>query len=172
MSTRIPNTSGSLPPPAPPAQPDGRPYQYELIHASWRGYADTHAELTALLIAGYDQLAGDEERLAARLRHAADVQVPIQAQLAAEGDLAGCGEEDRAVLLAPRDTPPAVAEWRAPVPLALVTSFYAPHAARPRPQASAPGQIAWIDPSTDESLLRSLHDAGWVTLSARSEAGE
>lgn len=163
MSVRIRNTSREQAPPAPPARPDGTPYQYELVTAAWRGYDDTLAGLAGLLIDGYDDLDGDE-RLAARLRYAVDAQVRIQSAFAAECDLGALSAADREILLGPRDTPPAITEWRAPVPLVLVTSYYQPDGDLPRPREEGDGEIAWIDPGDDESLLRTLHDTGWITL--------
>jgi len=168
MSTRIRNTTQGTAPPEPPARPDGQPYHYELVTAGWRGYGDTFAELTGLLIDGYGELDA-EEQLAARLRYAADVQAPLQAAVTAAGDLHACSPADRDVLLGPRDRPPAVAAWQAPVPLVLVSAFYQPDGTLPRPQASGGGQVLWIDPATDETLLVSLHQAGWVTVSARAD---
>jgi hypothetical protein len=170
MSVRIPNSTTAGPPPVPPVRGDGQPYEFELICDGWRGYAETWEELAGLLIDGYDQAGSDEGRLEARLRYAADVQVPLQAGFAASGALDGCGEEERAVLLGARDEPPRLPSWQAPVPLVLVTSFYAPAGQLPRPQAAGDGEIIWIDPQTAESLLRSLHAAGWIAVSARSAA--
>lgn len=173
MATRIQNTREAAAPPAPPTRPDGQPYQFEMIYAGgvWRGYADTEDELAALLITGYDQLAGETERLRARIGYAADVHVPIQASVAADGDLAACTDGQRAVLLGARDTPPAVTEWAARVPLVLVTSFYAPDGLLPRPAPAAGAEIIWIDPRTSAALLTSLHAAGWISLASRAPAG-
>lgn len=171
MSARIPNSTQAAAPPDPPVRDDGQPYELELIHDGWRGYGDSFEELAGLLIDGYDQLGIDEDRLAARLRYAADVQVPVQADFTASGSLDACAQMERTVLLGARDRPPQLTWWQAPVPLVLVSSFYAPAGQLPRPQATGVGEIIWIDPQTPESLLRSLHAAGWVTVSARGGAG-
>jgi hypothetical protein len=169
MPTRIPNSSQAGPAPAPPARPDGQPYRYEMIYGAWRGYADTAGELAGLLIPGYDKLTDDTARLRARIHYAADVHVPLQASVAADGDLGACTAEQRAILLGARDKPPAVTEWQAPVPLVLVSSFYAPDGPLPRP-APAPGsEIIWIEPQTSDSLLSSLHAAGWISLAGRGD---
>jgi hypothetical protein len=167
MSARIPNSTRGDAPPEPPARPDGHPYQYELVTDAWRGYADTFSELAGLLIDGYADLAA-EDQPAARLRYAADVQAPLQAVVTVAGDLAACSAADREVLLGPRDKPPSVRSWQAPVPLVLVSAFYEPDGTLPRPRAAAGGQILWIDPATDQTLLVSLHEAGWITVSARA----
>jgi hypothetical protein len=172
-TARIANPRGRTRPAAPPARPGGGPFPFEMIYAgdSSRGYADSPGELLTLLLDGYAALADDASRLRARIQYAVDVSVPLQAEAAAEGDLDGCDGGQRAVLLAPRDVPPAVTEWAAPVPLVLVTCFYAPAGPPPRPVPAGPGVITWIDPLTEESLLRSLHDASWISLAARTTAG-
>jgi hypothetical protein len=171
MSARIPNSARGAAPPDPPDRPDGRPYRYELVTADWRGYGDTLAEIAELLIDGYEGL-DENGRAAARLRYAADAQAPLQASVAAAGDLASCSAADRAVLLGPRDEPPTVADWRAPVPLVVVSAFYEPDSDLPRPRESGGGQILWIDPATDETLLVSLHEAGWLAVNARDDGAE
>lgn len=167
MSTRIPN-SPPLPGPAPvpPAPPDGKPYRYGMTRGGWHGYADTAEELAALLITGYELLAGDSMRLRARIGYGAGVRIPIQARVTANRDLGACTAEQRAIVLGTRDTPPPVTEWLAPVPLVLVSSFYAPGGLLQRP-VPAPGcEIIWIDPQTCQSLLTSLHAAGWISLAS------
>lgn len=168
----IQNTGDRARPPAPPAAPGGQSFPYEMIYGggSRRGYADSPGELVTLLIGGYAELADDQARLRARIQYAVDVSVPLQADAAAGGDLGDCTGRQRAVLLAPRDVPPSVTEWAAPVPLVLVTSFYAPVGALPRPVLAGAGTITWIDPQTEESLLTSLYEAGWINLAARTPA--
>jgi hypothetical protein len=169
---RIQNSSRRPRPPVPPAAPGGQPFPYEMVYGggSWRGYADDPGELLTLLIDGYAELDDDQARLRARIQYAVDVSVPLQAEAAAEGDLGGCTGAQLAVLLAPRDVPPSVTGWAAPVPLVLVTSFYAPAGELPRPVAAGAGKITWIDPQTDKSLLVSLHGAGWINLATRTPA--
>lgn len=171
-TTRIANPRGRTRPPAPPAAQDGEPYPYEMIYAdgSWRGYADRPGELLALLIDGYADLDDDDARLRERIRYAVDVSVPLQAEAAAEGDVGACTAEQRAILLGTRDVLPAVTEWSAPVPLVLVSSFYAPDGPQLRPEPAG-GDITWLDPATDESLLTSLHNARWISVAAHRSLG-
>jgi hypothetical protein len=169
MTVKIPNSTGGGPPPDPPARPDGQPYAYELVAPAWRGYADTFTGLASLLIDGYGGLGGEDARQEARLRYAADVQVPVQAALAQGADLGACSDTEKQALLGARDKPPAVGSWTSPVPLVLVTAFYQPAGDLAWPRASGPGKVIWIDPSSDETLLVSLHEAGWVTVNARAE---
>lgn len=170
MVTRIRNSAAGEPPPAPPAGPAGEPYRLEMIYAggSWRGYANTADELISLLIDGYEDLPA-AERAVARLRYAVDVHVPVQAALAAAGPMDACTPGQRQLLLSPRDVPPEPAVWDAPVPLVLVSVFYAPPGPRPRPR-SGTGEIVWIDPVSDAALLKSLAAAGWLSLAARAGA--
>jgi hypothetical protein len=55
------------------------------------------------------------------------------------------------------------------VPLVLVSAFYQPDGPVPRPQADGGGQVLWIDTATEETLLASLHGAGWITVNARAD---
>jgi hypothetical protein len=148
----------------PPLREDGTLYPYEMIHdqGKWRAYADTPGELLDALIPGYTTLdAGDQA--AARLSYAVRSQVTLQAEAAARFDLSDLSDADVAVLLGARDMPPAPAAWTGPVPLVLVTAFYAPIGDLPAPQARA-DHLIWLDPSSPETLLRSLHLADAIRL--------
>jgi hypothetical protein len=170
MVTRVRNSTAGEPPPPPAVGPDGQPCRLEMIYAggSWRGYADTPAELMSLLIEGYEDLPPAEQTVA-RLRYAVDVHVPVQASLAAAGPMDACTPGEREVVLSPRDHPPEVPVWDAPVPLVLVSAFYAPAGPRLRPRAGR-GEIVWIDPGSDGALLESLAAAGWIGLAVRDDA--
>jgi hypothetical protein len=164
----IRNTSATAPPPAAPVKAGGRPYRHEMIYAggAYRGYADDPAELVAMLIPGYASLVTDDERAAARVLLAMDMQVRLQAQLAAGGRLDSCREPERAVILGGRHEPPALSRWEAPVPLVLVSTFYEPTGTLPRPSGPAELQV-WLDPADDWTLLVSLHTAGMITVGTR-----
>lgn len=168
MAVIIRNPSAAQPPPVAPVKDDGRPYRYEMVHAdgALRGYADDFAELVGMLVPGYGGPAGDDERAAARVRLALDMQVRIQARLVAAGRLDACEAPERAVLLGGRHEPPAPARWEAPIPLVLVSAFYEPAGALPRPSGPADLQV-WIDPADDRTLLTSLHAAGAITVRVR-----
>ncbi|WP_049570417.1 hypothetical protein [Nonomuraea sp. SBT364] len=161
MAVIIRNTSSAEPAPAAPVKADGRPYRFEMIHAGGarRGYADDPAELIDMLI------PEPPEDGTARVRLALDMQVRLQAELAAGRSLDACTEAERAVLLGPRHEPPAPARWTAPIPLVLVSTFYQPTGALPRPSGPADLQI-WLDPADDWTLLTSLHAAGLITVNA------
>lgn len=168
MTVDLKNSTGSREPPTAPVRPDGTPYRFEMIHAGGRRrcYADTHLELVAVLIPGYDELDG-LGRSRARLRYCVDVQVRLQAALATPELLDACTAEQRAVVLCGRDVPPSLAVWSAQVPLVLVTAFYVPIGPRPQPEAEGAGELVWLDPASDSALLTSLHVAGVVDLAIR-----
>ncbi|MFF4344728.1 hypothetical protein ACFY00_33010 [Kitasatospora sp. NPDC001540] len=165
---RIRNASSAVEPPAPPLKDDQSFYLFEMIYdgGSWRAYADTPDELLDALIPGYTTQASPRERAADRIRLALRLQVQLQALLDTASELAQCTDEQRAVLLSSRETPPTVRVWDAPVPLVLVSTFYRPEGRLPRPTGPA-GALVWIDPGDAWSLLRSLHGAGVIVLNAR-----
>jgi hypothetical protein len=148
-------------------RPDGQLYVFEMIYSQgrWRAYADTPVELLDFLVHGYAELTSPVERTQARIRYAVDTQVVIQADLIANGDLDSCSPDERAILLGSRAEPPAISEWSAPIPLVLVSSFYAPIGPAPRPEGD---DIWWIDPSTEMALLETLHAIGWIGLARRT----
>ncbi len=154
----------------PPLRSDGSLYRFEMIYGGggWRAYADSGAELVAVLVPGYAEL-DDGGRQRARIGCAARAQVLAQAELTAAGDLAGCTDAQVRILLSSREVPPAPVSWSAPVPLVLVTSFYVPIGVLPRPVAEPPGQIVWLDPADEFSLLAGLHEVGMIDLAERSE---
>jgi hypothetical protein len=168
MVTDLRNATGSREPRAAPMKVDGTPYRFEMIHAGGyrRCYADTYLELVAVLIPGYDELdrAG---RGRMRLRYCVDAQVRLQAALSTPDLLDACTPEQRAVVLGSRDVPPSPTVWAALVPLVLVTAHYAPIGPRPRPATDGAGELVWLDPTTDFTLLTSLHMAGLVDLAMR-----
>lgn len=165
MTERIRNTAGDTAP-QPPTHPNGRPYRFEMIieDGRWRVYADEPDDLVAELIDGYRQLLSPVDRAEARIRYAVGVQVALQAALVNEHGTDGCTEPEREVLLGDRAEPPTPPVWRAPVPLVLVAAFYQPVQPRPRPAAEEPGEIWWIDPADNWTLLRDLHRYGVITV--------
>ncbi|MFI7130804.1 hypothetical protein ACIBQ1_34295 [Nonomuraea sp. NPDC050153] len=152
MSVRIRNTSAAAAPPPQPVKADGSPYIYEVVDGWWRIYGDEPAELIAELIPHYSGTLEDREAFA---RAAA---ARLQAMLAAEGPFGGCTAAEREVILADRAQPPSVEHWSGAVPLVLVTT----HCPRPRPT----GDIIWIDPTDESSLLSTLGRAGIVQVRA------
>ena len=152
---------------APPRRPDGELYRFELIDGGgrWRVYADERTDLVADLIPGYAELTDEAARLVARTNALVGAQVLAQARLITDSGTDGCTDEQKAVLLGGRDTPPVLDEdWTAPVPLVLISGFYEPHGGLPRPG----GAILWLDSGTEESYLRALRLTGLAVLAERS----
>ncbi|TYB64377.1 hypothetical protein FXF51_21940 [Nonomuraea sp. PA05] len=150
MSVRIRNTSAAEAPPPQPMKADGSEYTYEVVDGWWRIYGDEHAELIAELIPSYSGTLEDREAFA---RAAA---ARLQATLAAEGPFGGCTAAEREAILADRARPPSAGHWSAAVPLVLVTT----HCPPPRPT----GNIVWIDPTDESTLLSTLGQAGFVQV--------
>lgn len=127
-------------------------------------HADTPAEILGTLIEGYSAIADERERLRARLRLATDAQFTVQNVLNA-GEMFGYAtDEESRTLLHDRNAVPTPDEWRCAVPLVLVTLFHHPLGEHPQPKTAPPGQIWWIDPSAEKSLLETLHAVRWLDL--------
>lgn len=157
-----------------PRQDDGSLYPYEMIYdgAGRRAYADNLADLVGALIPGYPAMMSPVQQAEARTALCTRAQVTLQAFINADTHLDGCDEQQRAVLTAPRHEPPVVATWTAPVPLVLVTVFYRPTGPLPVPAAAEAGQLIWLDPGDDTTLLLSLHAAGLIQVAVADEEGE
>jgi hypothetical protein len=171
MVETIRNTRGSTRPEV-PVKADGSHFRFELIHAAgkYRTYADNAGELCAALIEEYP--AGNAlEAAAARIRYAVGVQVSLQAVIDAEADLSSCTPSERELLLGSRHVPPELDMWEADVPLILVDTYYWPLGELRRPEGRPRGgggpatNLIWLSPATEESLVRSLAQAGEVALS-------
>ncbi|GAA0245337.1 hypothetical protein [Cryptosporangium japonicum] len=151
----------------PPRRPDGEFFRFELIDGGgrWRVYADDRTDLVADLIPGYDTLPDDAARRVARTGALLGAQILAQARLITDLGTDDCTEEQKALLLGTRDTPPVLdEEWTAPVPLVLISGLYEPYTALPRPD----GDIIWLDSDTEDSYLRALRVTGMVVLAERS----
>jgi hypothetical protein len=88
----------------------------------------------------------------------------VQSLLNAGEPFERCLDEERLILMENGDSPPLVTQWRSPVPLLLVASFYQPVGEIPQPRVDRPGQVWWIDPTTSRSLLETLHKIQWLEL--------
>lgn len=174
MGVRVPNpSSASADTLAIPARADGSPYRMEMIaDGGWsRCYGDAAAEMLGFLIPGYEGLPASD-RLQARIRHAVDQQVVLQAYANADAVAQGTPPgtpAQRDLLTSDRATQPTIPEWDSPAPLILVDAFYAPFSTTPAP--TSPGDTAasellrWLRPAAGEMpYLVSLHEAGAVTL--------
>jgi hypothetical protein len=156
-----------------PRREDGTLYPYEMIYdgEGRRAYADTPWELLTTLIPGYGELASPVDQAQARIALCTRAQTLLQAALNAELGLDGCDADQKAVLLASRHEPPRVQRWTAPVPLVLVTAFYQPVGPLPAPSTAGAGQLVWLDPGDDMTLLITLHQAGIVTVAVADPDG-
>ena len=160
-----------------PTRADGTYYRYEMIvDGGWsRYYDDDPIALVAFLIPGYDNL-DEEGRLAARIRHAVDLQVRLQARLNVFFSETDRTDAENQILMAPRTTPPVVTDWTCDIPLVLVDAFYAPYSDLPRPDAPQPRSdddlptLWWLRPAEDElEYLRSLDDSSLIDLNINTD---
>ncbi|MCC7078882.1 MAG: hypothetical protein IT198_17335 [Acidimicrobiia bacterium] len=149
-------------PPTAPVKADGSPYRFEMLYDGFtrRAYADTLTDLCRALIPDYDPDAGDEDLATARILYAVRAQVELQAEICAATDLSGCSSAERSILLGNRTEQPHIAIWTADIPLVLVDIDYEPLGTRPRPT----GNIIWLEPIDEHTLLTSLHRAGIIHL--------
>ncbi|WP_022893262.1 hypothetical protein [Agromyces subbeticus] len=154
-----------------PARADGTPWPLAMTTAEHTVFADTATELVSHLIDGYDQIddsdEGHDRALVARRDAAASLAAQLQAGIAAalteeqKFDPATETEETLTAIFSDRET--FVADfptWDHTVPLILVRTDYAPFTERPAPE----GNLGWIDPATETSLLRSLDELGAITF--------
>jgi hypothetical protein len=144
-----------------PRKADGTLYRWAICFDSFEAlaYSDSLGDLVAVLLGpSYADLSPDDQ-LAARIRYANSQQVWVQALMNANErfDISSATPEEYAVLMGSRDTQPALPEWSSQVPLVLLTTGYEPHTSVPQPQAVGKGDIIWLDPVSEESLLTTLH---------------
>lgn len=164
----IANPTATEPTPPAPTRPAGGPYRFCMIFDAGRrrAFADTARDLLPLLIADYPAQGSPVAAAAARLEYAVRCQTALQAQLLADPyALRHCDPTERQLLMSSRAEPPQIQRWSGPVPLVLVTTFYAPTTFRPRPEADGGAEVWWIDPSEELTLLQDLHRYGLLHLS-------
>lgn len=154
-----------------PTRPDGSFYLFEMIaDGGWsRYYDDTPDGLLDFLIPGYLDL-DEEEKIEARIRHAIDLQVRLQARLNSFYDTTRRTPDEQAILTGPRHVQPAVEEWNSSIPLVVIDAFYDPYSDTPRP-ISGLGDVAltpnlwWLRPAESPmGYLESLHEVGLIDL--------
>ncbi|SLN02310.1 hypothetical protein FM103_11840 [Corynebacterium xerosis] len=89
------------------------------------------------------------------------VQESIVAAAVHRRDLDEATEEEVwSALLAERESVDPGVRWEHQVPLVLVSSLFAPYAEKDQPI----GNIAWIDPTDDVTMLESLQGLGVIEL--------
>lgn len=134
-------------------------------------YAHTVTELVAALIPGYCPQDHDVA-LEQRWRLAVLRANALQADLAVkhvERDLHIMGrldEEQLTALFASRaEVPPVPPVWDCPIPLVLIATDFDPYTDTPAPD----GNVIWLDPADERSLLMSLSAAGDMAFYTRDE---
>ncbi len=154
-----------------PTRPDGTEWDHVLtLHDGSTVHADTAAEIIEEIIPAYTSF-DDAGRLAARTRLAerlasASQEVRIKAAIArgtidpADAGHAGLvdvlrADKAQSMLLETEDAPGVPASWVPETMLVLVATRYSPHTDFPRIE----GNVAYLDPSSDEAFLASLTQA-------------
>lgn len=154
-----------------PAREDGTPWPFAMTTDEHTVFADSATELVGHLIDGYDQIddsdEGHDQALSARAGAAAGIAAQMQAVIAAslteqrKFDPQAESEETLTAIFSDRETFVAdFGSWDHEVPLILVRTGYAPYTDRPAPS----GNIGWIDPATETTLLRSLDALGAIAF--------
>lgn len=161
-----------------PAHPDGSFYRFEMLaDGGWsRVYDDTATGLLDYLIPGYAAL-DVQAKITARITHATNVQVRLQAAVNTFFSTTPRTAEEQAVLTGSRHIQPELETWTCAVPLILIDAFYYPYTYTKRPvsgihDVAAPQNMWWLRPAQDDlGYLKSLHAVGAIDLHiARDEA--
>lgn len=121
--------------------------------------------LAAVIGSEYIEESDPEVLFLMRLEQAIVIATAVQESIVAAAvqrhDLDETTEEDVwSALLAERETVHPGVRWEHRVPLVLVTSLFTPYAEKDQPI----GNIAWIDPTDDVTMLESLHGLGVIEL--------
>lgn len=161
--TSLATSTGSL-----PVNPDtGSPYLFHVRAGDKDIYADRNDELLAGIIGEeYLDETDPEDAFMVRLEKSIALAEVLQESIVGSAVQAGdlTAEDDEDVwtpLMDPRETAiPAGDSWSHKVPLVLVRSFFDPYS-DPKPPT---GNILWIDPTDDLTLLDSMSDAGFITV--------
>jgi hypothetical protein len=154
-----------------PTREDGSFYTFEMIaDGGWsRYYDDTPTGLLNFLIPNYAAFP-EIRKLQARIRHAVDSQVRLQARLNVFFSAEGRTPEEHKLLVGPRHKQPTVSEWECLTPLVLIDAFYAPYTDTLAPTSSIadvaiPPNLWWLRPAESEmEYLRSLHETSLIDL--------
>ena len=163
----VQNTREGDPVPVVPSHPSNLAWVYEMIFDSreQRAYADSFGDLVAVLIDGYADFDGTAK---------ADARIPYahMARLVSQTDfLMSYGGTLNDADQAAASLPPGefTGVWQSELPLVLVTSDYAPYTSTPQPSVSVRrgdgfSSLAWIDVSTDEAFIESLHTLAVIVV--------
>jgi hypothetical protein len=159
-----------------PTKPDGSYYRFELIaNGGWsRYYDDTTEGLMNFLIPNYENFPPGQ-KLAARIKHAVDLQVRLQARLNMFFASEPRTEEEQKILIGPRNEQPSIEYWETACPLVLVDAFYTPYTDNKQPisahyDVNLPENLWWLRPAESEvEYLRSLHETSLIDLHTISD---
>lgn len=153
-----------------PSPPDGLDaWPYAVLDAGGTIHlADSATDLVAYGIPGYTEISTDDHEAALYARHDslvefAEVLQDYYRSTAAETgrwDPSSSTEDELTALYQPRTSPFGARSWDGEVPLVLFSTDYEPFTSRPAPD----GRIVWLDPSTELTYLRSLHEIGVIDL--------
>lgn len=173
--------------PVPPVHDDGTRYPYAM-HFDGRkfiGFADTPADMLALLIEGYEDLE-PQQAVEARIRLAVVAQVAVQAQINADamsgGSWEALSQTEKDILTSPRfeqphgwGDPEEMGDvWDADVPLVLVETGYAPYGEVDKPisgiaDVQNPDNMYWLRPVYEWEFLESLARTGFISIAEASD---
>jgi hypothetical protein len=147
-----------------PTDPEAGPFTLRIGERTVR--TDRNDELLAAVIGPeYLEESDPEVLFLMRLEQAIVIATAMQESIVAAAvqrrDLHETTEEDVwTALLAERETVDPGVRWEHQVPLVLVTSLFAPYAEQDLPI----GNIAWVDPTDDVTMLESLQGVGVIEL--------
>lgn len=133
--------------------------------------ADRNDELLAAVIGPeYLEESDPEVLFLMRLEQAIVIATAVQESIVAaavqRGDLDETTDEDVwTELLAERETVDPGVRWEHRVPLVLVTSLFTPYTEKDQPI----GNIAWIDPTDDVTMLEALQGVGVIEFLEHGE---
>lgn len=134
-------------------------------------YADSHLDLMDVLLPGYAQWDSGKQ-LSERIHLATSQAIWVQAQVWADNTTPLTAHEEE-LLGAPRTGEHApTGSWECQVPLVVVASAYSPFTDIAAPVGYGTTEhgesTVWmIDPSTEETLLTTLHEVGALRLLQR-----
>ncbi|MGP4915618.1 hypothetical protein ACTXJ9_07930 [Brachybacterium tyrofermentans] len=147
-----------------PTDPEAGPFTLRIGERTVR--ADRNDELLAAVFGPeYLEESDPEVLFLMRLEQAIVIATAVQESIVANAvqrrDLDETTDEDTwTALLAERETVDPGVRWEHRVPLVLVSSLFAPYTERDQPI----GNIAWIDPTDDVTMLESLQGLGVIEL--------
>lgn len=155
-----------------PTRADGTPWPFAMTSQDTAYFADTRTELLAFIIDGYDSIP-DEKAIVARYEKAVEFANLAQAAAAAhateQGTLELESEPEEAITTMFEDrahTVSLASDWDHAVPLVLIATDYEPYTASLAPK----GNVMFINPHSDTTLLSSLASTGLIEFYENDEA--